>query len=354
MRVTPQGDTINSFIINDNSGVQTYPAMIFNGSDYIVVWSDCQLGRYYINTTRITPEGTIPGPYYWIGVAGAQDEDSPDIAYNGVRCLTVWSEEYAGVKGRFINNAGVPEDTVITVAPFTITSYTAPSIASDGANFLVVWYERTGAGDWDILGQLVSSQGTLIGTQITIATGANSQYDVDIVFDGVNYFVVYRETNNYIYGQRVDVSGSLIGPSIPVSEQSGIYRYQPTLVNSSDNYLIVWSEWRGAYFDVYGNVDIVPIGVAESTENSSMLNASLTPTVTRDECLLHYSTTSETNIRIVLYDVGGQYAQNIVEAVQRPGIYKQRIPTHSLANGIYFIRIESNTGALTRKLTIIK
>lgn len=354
VRVTPQGDTINSFIIDANSGVQTYPAVVFNGTDYITVWSDCQLGRYYINTTRITPAGNIPGPYYWIGAAGAQDEDCPDIAYNGVHCLSVWSEEYAGVKGRFISNSGAPEDSVITIAPFTITSYTAPALASDGSDFLVVWYERTGAGDWDILGQLVSSQGTLIGTQITIAAGVNSQYDADIVFDGVNYFVVYRETNNYIYGRRVDVNGNLVGLSIPVSEQSGIYRYQPTLVNSPDNYLIVWSEWRGAYFDVYGNVDIVPIGVNESMADPLIRYAVIAPTPVHGYCKLLYGITRETSTRISLYDACGRCIQSMHEVMRKPGTYSHDIPTRLLVNGVYFVRIDTDAGGVTRKMTLIE
>jgi len=200
VRVTPQGNPINSFVIAAVSGVQTHPSLIFNGTDYITVWSDCRLGRYYINSTRITPSGTIPGPNYWIGIAGTNDEDSPDIAYNGNHSLCVWSEENTGVKGRFIDNLGQPEDTVLTIAFFTSTTYTSPALASDGDNFLIVWYERrSGGSDWDILGQLVSAQGSLIGTPITIATGGNSQYDTDVVFDGVDYFVVWRETTYHIY-----------------------------------------------------------------------------------------------------------------------------------------------------------
>jgi len=328
VRVTPQGDTINSFAIAAFSSVQTYPALVFNGTDYIAVWSDCQLGRYYINTTRITPAGTIPGSYYWVGAAGSQDEDSPDIADNGARCLCVWSEEYAGVKGRFINHLGSPEDTVFMVAPFTITSYTAPAIASDGNNFLIVWFERSASGDWDILGQLISAQGSPIGASITIATGANSQYDTDVLFDGVQYFVVWRETSNFIYGQRVDVNGSLLGPAIPVSNATSNYRYQPTLVNSRDNYLIVWSELQGDYFDVYGNIDVVPVGVSETIRPVAASGKHGIPTV------ISGPIARPSGKDIALYDILGRTVRHAF-----------------LETGIYYIACR---GVITQKLIIVQ
>ncbi len=353
VRVTPQADTINSFEIACAAGVQTYPSVIFNGTDYIAVWSDQRLGNYYIKTTRITPSGTVPDSSYWVGSASTQDEDSPDLAYDGQRSLCVWSEEYVGVRGRFINDSGQPEDTVLTVAPFTVTSYTSPVLASDGNNYLVVWYERSSAGDWDIFGQLVSPQGTAVGGQIPIATGANAQYDADVLFDGVNYFVVWRETTNYIYGQRIDINGNLIGSSIPVSESSAIYRYQPTLINSPEHYLIVWSEWRGDYFDIYGNVDIEPYGVSESSDDHPGHYAMLAPTVSQGQCRLRYVVKAGTRTRISLYDANGRCVRSLLGAFQEPGAYDIAIPTRSLTTGVYFVRLMTDAGAVTRKLTVV-
>jgi hypothetical protein len=355
VRVTPQVDTISSFVIAAAGGVQTYPAVVFNGTDYIAVWSDCQLGRYYINTTRITPSGTIPGSSYWVGICGSQDEDSPDIAYNGTRNLCVWSEEDHGVRGRFINNDGQPEDTVLTIAAFTITSYTAPAIASDGQDYLVVWFERRSGGtDWDVLGQIVSDQGTVVGDQITIATGPNSQYDADVLFDGVNYFVVWRETNNSIYGRRLDTGGNLVGTPVPVSEPTAVYRYQPTLVNSPDNYLIAWSEWRNGYFDVYGNIDIIPTGIGESIDVHIYSDAVIVPSLCRDQCLLSYCLSHADRIQVSMCDAGGRLIRQFVDGSQEQGKHELRISTRCLAAGVYFLRIKTDGGGLCRKFTVIK
>jgi hypothetical protein len=353
VRVTPQGDTINSFGIACAAGVQTYPSVIFNGTDYIAVWSDCRLGRYYINTTRITPSGTTPDSGCWVGIAGAQDEDSPDLAYNGERSLCVWSEENYGVRGRFIDDLGQPEDTVITIALFTITSYTSPVVASSGSNYLVIWFERSGAGDWDIFGQLVSAQGSAIGPPVAIATGANAQYDADILFDGVNYYVVWRETSNYIYGRRVGPDGNLIGPAIPISESSAIYRYQPTLVNSPEHYFIVWSEWRGDYFDIYGNVDIEPEGVGELPGGVSGNYAILAPTVSHGQCRFRYGIEAETRTRISLYDAAGRHVRSLFDGLRKPGEYDLDIPARFLVTGIYFVRIQTDSGVVIRKLTVV-
>ena len=354
VRVTPQGDSINSFPVAVAANVQTFPSVVFNGTDYIAVWSDSRLGHYYINTVRITPAGMIPGPYYWIGLSGAQDEDDPDIAYNGTHCLCVWSEEYYGLRGRFIDDLGQPEDTVFTIAPYVITSYTTPAIASDGNNFFVVWYERSSGGDWDIFGQLVSSDGVLIGAQIPIATGGNAQYDCDIVFDGINYFVVYRETNYYIYGRRIDVSGNPIGSPIPISQSGSIYRYQPTLVNSTENYLIVWSELRGSYFDVYGNVDIIPISIEETADDRSNFPVLLTPSLSRGKCHFKYSVDRDTKVIISLYNINGRHVRYLVNSIKKSGNYAIDFDVRSLAAGVYFINISSGNGIICRKFVILK
>lgn len=327
--------------------------MVFNGTDYIAVWTDSRLGNYYINTTRITPSGTIPDSSCRVGIAGVHDEDSPDLAYSGERSLCVWSEENYGVRGRFINDLGQPEDTVLTIALFTITSYTSPAIASDGNNYIVVWYERSGAGDWDVYGQLVSPQGSAVGPPITIAAGANAQYDADILFDGVNYFVVWRETTNAIYGRRMDPDGNLIGSAIPISDPTAIYRYQPTLVNSPDHYFIVWSEWIGDYFDIYGNIDIETGGVGESSDIPSGHLAALLPTVSHGRCRLRYGIVGETRTRISIYDAGGRCIRHLLDALQKPGEYVMDIPTCSLTTGIYFVRVQTDAGVVTRKLTVV-
>jgi hypothetical protein len=255
--VTPQGDTIASFIIAAATRVQTYPSVVFNGVDYVVVWSDNRNESFDIGLIRVTPEGTVPVPVCWLA-QGANDEEDPDIAFDGYRCLAVWSEEGVGVRGRFVNDLVLPEDTIFTIADFEITDYTSPQVACDGDNYLVVWYDRRpGGSDWDVYGQLVSHLGELIGDRITIATGSQSQYHAHVVFDGVYYFVVWREANFDIYGQFINTDGNLHGPGIRISDNTSVYRFTPDVTFSSTNFLVAWIEYHGGHADIYGNVDVL-------------------------------------------------------------------------------------------------
>jgi len=328
VRVTPQGDTLNSFIICDAYSVQTHPSVVFTGNNYIVVWADNRSSVYHIAETKITPQGGIPDTTVWLGSGIGDDEEDPDIAFDGNRCLVVWSKENLGVQARFIDTLGQPVDTVFTIAPFTTTTYTSPSISFGLNNYLVVWYDRRpGGDDWDVYAQLISMQGSNIGEQLTVATGVNSQYDARVTFDGSNYFVVWREANYDIYGRWITGDGVLIGSPVRVSNSTAFYRYQPTLAASDINYLIAWSEYHAGQFDIYGNVDI-PVGTNErcSTRRIQQKKYRLS-TIIRN---LPKGFDAKYNI----YDISGRL-----------------VDPHTLSPGVYFAEVNDDE---VRKIVIIR
>lgn len=265
MRVTPQCDTVNSLVIANAEGVQTDPSMVFNGENYIVVWTDGRFPNYHywVVAARITPQGAILDTGNCVGYCTDQRESYPDIAFDGNRCLVVWLNFYPPqtICGRFINNTAMPEDTVITISALSTSSYVEPKIAFDGVNYLVIYVDRSG-DYYNIYGQRISPNGNLLGERIPIACDMIDQKSQNLVWDGHFYVVVWLEGFFHIKGQRVDAAGQLVGSSFQISSMTSNFRNYPSIAAADSNYLIVWSEYRNVEYDIYGNVEQL-IGIEE-------------------------------------------------------------------------------------------
>ena len=259
VRVTPELDTINSLVICNSPAGQTDALVTFDGENYFVVWFDALFNGPVV--ARVTPQGVVLDPGNYIGGGSSYGEDLPDIACDAQRSFVVWSEEYYGVCGRFINSSAQPEDSVITITTILATS-TAPKVEFSNDNYLVVWADfcSTGTG-LDIYGQIVSPNGSLIGGKFAVAKGSESQSHPDLSFDGSQFAVVWLEGSQDVYGQMVAPNGQLLGPKFRISDNTSYLRDHPSICVGIDNYLIVWGEYYDNY-DIYGNIDIA-IGIKE-------------------------------------------------------------------------------------------
>lgn len=260
MRVTPQCDSINSFAICQIDSVAANPAVDFDGTNYLVAWDDDRFGNARIRVTRVTPGGALLAPAYFIGEAGAE-EVFPDVLFNGSRYLVVWchySTPY-GVSGRFVNTNAQPEDTVLTIAATQTYKYINPKAAFGGSRYLVVWSDLIpSTSNFDLYGQLLSDQGVLIGTRITIASDPSGEIEPSVVFDGTRFLVAWNDSG-VVYGRYLDTLGQFIGASFPISATSPRARAAPWAAISDTNFLIVWQE-RDVDYDIYGNADLA-IGI---------------------------------------------------------------------------------------------
>jgi len=314
-------DTLGSFEICNSANpdlIQTYPSAVFNGENYIVAWSDEKFGGlyYYVCVTRVTPGGAVLDTGVCITSGTGASEYYPKIAFDSSRCLVVWPKS-GSVQGRFVNSDGQPEGSVFTIAA---GGAGGPAIAYDGTNYLVVYQ----AGTWpnyNIYGQLVSPQGTLVGGQITIALDNNDTLRwPDITFDGSDFLVVWMSGPNspgpnYIHGQGVAVDGSLIGSNFTISDNSNTTRWWPVVAASDSNYLVVWGQNTSS--DIYGNIDISLLGTEEDYAPDNIRLPFYTSTILSGQLNM------PEGIDYLIYDASGR-----------------RIENSQLKPGVYFIKID--------------
>jgi hypothetical protein len=132
--------------------------------------------------------------------------------------------------------------------------------------FLVAWTRGTSYdfnhGISDIYGQFVSSDGsTLVGSNFVIASAPKNQFKPDVTCDEVhdNFMVVWEDqrndaTQDDIYGQLISSDGTMIGDNFLISGTPNIERRPVVAANSVGNYLVVWESDSATSADLYSQL----------------------------------------------------------------------------------------------------
>ena len=210
-------------------GIKT---MTFGGGKYLVTYTRLIVPAYgeasnnrYIAGRMVNPDGTL-GSEFRISTGFGK---ASDVAFDGTNFFVVWCEDFADteIRGRFVSPAGVL-GAELSVNASAAPSDNPKSVTFDGTNYLVVWNDEVGGkdtGTWDSFGQLVSTSGALVGEKITLTSEAGPQMVTSVAFDGANYLAVWVDmqngTNWDMYGQYISRNGSLVGNKITISTDTG-------------------------------------------------------------------------------------------------------------------------------------
>ncbi|MDI6841017.1 MAG: hypothetical protein QMD71_09270 [bacterium] len=89
--VKPSGDTLPEIAICKKDNAQESPAIAWDGSNYLIVWSDKRNGNYDIYGRRVSPSDDTLAEI----VICTQDsiQKSPAVAWDGDNYLVVWEDK---------------------------------------------------------------------------------------------------------------------------------------------------------------------------------------------------------------------------------------------------------------------
>jgi CubicO group peptidase (beta-lactamase class C family)/fibronectin type 3 domain-containing protein len=209
---------------------------------------------------RINTSGAGVGGAFNISWEG-NERFSPDVAYNSVRqnYLVVFEYEFSltdhDIYGRIVNSDGTlgSEFAIATPSAYDLNPIVAYSSALD--SYLVVWERRIGDpefGQKDIYARVVNYDGSLPGSEIALDTGSASQEHPAIAYNSSGwdeYLVVWqdRQAGNWdIMGRRVDSDGDLLEGEFTI-EAPGHDQTRPDIAYNSRHteYLVVWQDQIG-------------------------------------------------------------------------------------------------------------
>lgn len=118
---------------------------------------------------------------------------------------------------------------------------------------------------------------------------------------------------------------------------------------------VVYLSWtspvvRGAFFDRSDWTGIEE----ETSEDLTSRQVILAPNPSVGTTRLSYFVEKEGNVNISAYDVTGRMVKRLIDKSQKVGRYSIDIDCKDLASGIYFIRIKTTKGIITKSLALVR
>lgn len=212
-------------------GDQLAPAVASDGTNFFIAWQD---GRNLavegvdIFGAPVNSDGKVLAPDGLPLSQAVADQYAPSLAFNGTEYLVVWSDErdlavsgidVFGVRvstdGQILDAAAIP----ISQAPGDAVF---PAVSSVGGGFLVAWEDGRNAVNSldDIFGARVDATGQVLDPDgIPISVGPGFQATPAVAAFGGGYLVVWTDGRSSatpigldIYGARVSAAGVVQDP----------------------------------------------------------------------------------------------------------------------------------------------
>jgi hypothetical protein len=264
--------------------------LAFDGTNFLVVWTNASSFVNDVRGARITPAGSVLDPAGITISNAADDQENLALAFDGTNFLVVWEDYRADdpdIYGARVTPAGVLLDATGLPLAVTDEDETDPVVGSAGGAFLVAWTELLEFdGERDVRAVRVTGAGATAGPSVVLSRAAAEQQHAQAAFDGTNYLVVWEQglpLESDIYAARVAPDGTMLDPAgIPISTapdwQAGpSVAFDPT----TNRYLVVWGDRRSGQdegWDIYGtrvstagaplDPGGIPISTAQKTQSA--------------------------------------------------------------------------------------
>lgn len=184
--------------IDPNTGKlqEIFPSVAYNPDrqEYLVVWYNDRDGNDDIRAQRLDKDGVkIGGPFY-IAAGPGDDRRYPDVAYNSKhkQYLVVWENQksggYKSIRARRLSGTGALLDSsdIVLSGETNLQTPSKPAVAyaSTSDRYTVVFAETFHpALTYYICAQLVTSNGTLDGTNYLISITSDPTREPDIAYN---------------------------------------------------------------------------------------------------------------------------------------------------------------------------
>jgi hypothetical protein len=230
----------SGFVISRAASSQCDPALGFDGANFLVVWMDGRVSDYDIYGARVTPAGTVLDPQGFVISQAAYSQYWPALGFDGANFLVVWTDERGGTDYDIYGARVTPAGTMLDPQGFVISQATNyqwyPALAFDGANFLVVWQDYRSGGEWDIYGARVTPAGVVFESGAVVRQEGGERYPALARGSGSQMFLIYQGWAGAVGGKTYNTD-RIWGKMDPVpgieetmNEEQGTLNVGPTIV----------------------------------------------------------------------------------------------------------------------------
>jgi hypothetical protein len=230
---------------------QLLAGVAFDGAQHLVVWEDHRAPIPAIYAARVDAGGGVLDP---VGVRVA-DGQNPSVAAGAGEFLVTFQVRggFTGAQGAEIRAARVSAaGAVLDPGGFALGAGDGswdrpPSVAFDGASFVVVWSGEQAGGE-ELLRGRVSAAGAVLdpGGELTASDAGAGRGAV--AFDGTATLVAWLSSDLALHGARISPTGTLLSGFLiegPPSPQI-VERAPPVVTFDGAHDVVAWTERRGS------------------------------------------------------------------------------------------------------------
>lgn len=267
-RVGAAGDVLDpeGIDVSVGSSDKEHPGVASNAGIALISWSDRRTGNADIRAKRVGADGVLIDGSSFPVTTTPSDDRTPTVAANGTGFLVSWEDNRGDVPhvyaarvsggGSVLDHGGFRVSEVASNRPH-------PTIASDGAGYLVTWLDwRDDRVPNEVRGRRVGADGTFSDASAFLA-GAPVGYGSTGSAWGRNGYLV--SWDQYVNG--ADVFANLLPTSGLPAATDGVLvsaepsqQLEPAAAWDGTNYLVAWSDTR-AGVDLYAG-RVAPDGTA--------------------------------------------------------------------------------------------
>lgn len=222
----------------------------FDGQNYLAGMTGDLKGDSNVTVQFISSGGQLSGNRIALGETGS----APVIAFDGTNYLVIWADRYVGflddgedagmtnIYGRFITPSGEFAGNKFTIVSNAYIKGSTPgAIHFNGSNYFFVYKEDDGNNDeGHEYGRFISTQGKVSENPVQITT--TDVQDIALAFDGTNYLTVFNADSKYIYGQFVSLTGTLVGARFLIDNSENYSDDPVSVAFSGGKYLVAFPD----------------------------------------------------------------------------------------------------------------
>jgi hypothetical protein len=235
----------NGISIGTTSYYDTLPSVAWNGTNFFVTWTDVTPD---VHGARVTPGGAVLDP---TGILlGSNASSGATVASDGTNFLVTWQTQQQNVVALRVTNGGVVLDAPTTVSHNPASAAgTGPAVGWDGSTFLVVWERSDGSNDDLSAARLNGSLTELDGSDLTLVSGTTNHLGPAIAWSGSKWLVTWTTISAGAYsidGVLVNATGAPAGPTFPVRSNAATGNGSPAVAWNGTDFLVAWLESDGS------------------------------------------------------------------------------------------------------------
>lgn len=265
----------SGFVISAATGIQSAPALAWNGTNYFVAWQDRRNGNLDIFGTRIGPDGVVQETNGLAIVTAANDQRLPAVASVDGDFLVVWQDGRKGsgdndIFGARVTGTGGLIETNGFAISSAISNQGSPSVAANDTGYLVAWHDLRSGGSLDVYAARVTSAGVVDDPAgLPLATGSAPESGPGVAGNGAEWLVAWQDFRNGsdydVYATRVTAAGAVVSPGgLAINTESG-GQENPVVGADGTDWFVAWQDRRGgASYDVYATPVVAGTGLPVS------------------------------------------------------------------------------------------